>query len=101
MIQITQREHLLHCVVPAATVRMQEEATGMEDRAVPAEIAALEAALSIVTKEWPRALASGDRPMSHWAGMCETALREIIYLKRRRDAIGGNDGAERRLGEKL
>lgn len=94
MIQITRVEHLLHCVVPAATVRMQVEAAGIGERAVPAEIAALETALQLITQagfvvhtpRWQR----GPSLIQD----AKQILTQMIDSKRRGDAIGGNDEAQ-------
>lgn len=64
MIRITQREHLLHCIVPAATVRLEVEAAGIGDRVVPAE--------------------SGCAGLRKWiAGDLRKARGDLSYAKRR------------------
>jgi hypothetical protein len=89
MIQITQRIHLLHCVVPAATVRAGE-APGIGERAVPAEREALRQALRISDARWR--MASESKQWDKWDiyRVLSTALRRAIGNTQSRASLGGN-----------
>jgi hypothetical protein len=97
MIRVTQREHLLHCVVPAVDVRAGE-APGIGERAVPAEVAALEAALTKAGETWRYwADARISCHINYYAGKHE-GLKLALEIIRGRAATGGNGEAQQQGG---
>jgi len=86
----TSDPHLLQCVVPAVTVP-PESLSGMEQRAVPAEVEALEAALRSIEKavDLLRIAKSDD----NWYATAQigVSLHGVLESERRRASTGGND----------
>jgi hypothetical protein len=94
MIQITQRIHLLYCVVPAATVRAGE-APGIGERAVPAEMPDWEAGR--VCFEWlAKAARRAAMPLSDKTyTLISRLMARNADAQRTQSGIGGNVVAQR------